>query len=316
MTDPSPHPEATMPTHTPTAFISYSWDSNDYKDWVRDLATRLRNDGVDVTLDQWHAVPGDRLPHFMERAIQRNDYVLILCTPQYRQKSDERTGGVGYEGDIMTGEVYDLRNERKFIPLLTSGTWSTAIPAWLKGKYGIDLSTQAKFPQGYNDLLTTLHKTRNAPPPLGPKPTATTPPAPITAQLITILGVVADEVTEPQRGLHQGSALYRVPFRLSSTPANLWTELFLQAWNNPPQFTTMHRPGIATVTGDKIILDGTTIEEVERYHRDTLMLCVKIANEQDAQVRERRQRDEDQRATSTNAHRTKIAAISRRIKFE
>ncbi|PCF56803.1 hypothetical protein B5C08_01845 [Staphylococcus delphini] len=40
----------------------------------------------------------------------------------------------------------------------------------------------------------------------------------------------------------------------------------------------MHRPGIATVIQDKIVLNGTTIEEVKKYHRDTLIMCVEDSN--------------------------------------
>jgi hypothetical protein len=40
----------------------------------------------------------------MEKSVRENDYVLIICTPTYKSKSDNRVGGVGYEGDIMTGK--------------------------------------------------------------------------------------------------------------------------------------------------------------------------------------------------------------------
>ena len=50
----------------PKAFISYSWDDDAHKEWVKGLATRLRADGVDVTLDRWHAIPGEAIPAFME----------------------------------------------------------------------------------------------------------------------------------------------------------------------------------------------------------------------------------------------------------
>ena len=53
----------TVPTHdpmVPKAFISYSWDDDAHKEWVRQLATRLRADGVDVTLDRWDCALGDR----------------------------------------------------------------------------------------------------------------------------------------------------------------------------------------------------------------------------------------------------------------
>ncbi len=51
---------------TPKAFISYSWDDDAHKSWVAELATRLRKDAVETILDQWHGVPGDQLPQFMD----------------------------------------------------------------------------------------------------------------------------------------------------------------------------------------------------------------------------------------------------------
>jgi TIR domain len=89
-----------------------------HKEWVKELATQLRADGVDVRLDHWHVVPGDQLPRFMEQEIRDNDFVLIVCTPKYKEKSDKCLGGVGYEGDIMTAEVFTKQNHRKFIPVL------------------------------------------------------------------------------------------------------------------------------------------------------------------------------------------------------
>jgi hypothetical protein len=154
----------------PKAFISYSWDDEDHKLWTKALAARLRSDGVDVTLDRWVAIPGDRLPHFMEKAIRENSYVLIVCTPKYKEKSDNRKGGVGYEGDIMTGEVHTEGNHRKFIPILRRGDWQTATPSWLAGKYGIDLRGDPYSEENYRDLLDTLHGLREQAPPVGPVP--------------------------------------------------------------------------------------------------------------------------------------------------
>ena len=59
--------ESTSNPSAPKAFISYSWGDDAHSQWVKELATRLRQDGVDVTLDRWHAVPGDQIPAFMER---------------------------------------------------------------------------------------------------------------------------------------------------------------------------------------------------------------------------------------------------------
>ena len=105
------------------AFISYSWESEDHKHWVRELASRLRGDGIDAILDRWETVPGDQLPEFMGTAVRESDFVLIICTHKYKMKSDKRQGGVGYEGDIMTAEVLTKKNHRKFIPILREQTW-------------------------------------------------------------------------------------------------------------------------------------------------------------------------------------------------
>ena len=120
-----------------------------------------------MILDQWHTVPGDQLPEFMEMAVRENDYVLIVCTPRYKDRSDKRVGGVGYEGDVMTGEVMTKRNHRKFIPILRRGTWQESAPSWLAGKRYVDLAGSPYSEHEYHDLLTTMLGTRPQPPPVG-----------------------------------------------------------------------------------------------------------------------------------------------------
>ena len=68
---------------TPTAFITYSWDDEDHKAWVKGLAERLRAGGVNVLLDIWGVAPGGQLPELMNlRAVlvitrrQRSGYVF------------------------------------------------------------------------------------------------------------------------------------------------------------------------------------------------------------------------------------------------
>ena len=163
----------------PKAFISYSWETQEHISWVRQLASRLRGHGIDVTLDQWHAVPGDQLSAFMETAIRQNDYVLIICTSSYKDKSDKRVGGVGYEGDVMTSEQFTTQNQRKFIPILHSGTWATSSPSWLLGKYYIDLRGVQYPEDSYQRLLKTLHGKLETAPPLGEAPISV--PAPQVA---------------------------------------------------------------------------------------------------------------------------------------
>ncbi len=151
----------------PCVMFSYAWENEDHKLWVKELAKRRQSEGIKVTLDQWDSAPGDQLTHFMETSIRENNYILVICTPLYRKKSNQRLGGVGYEGDIMTGEVVNFQNQRKFIPILRSGNWKTSIPTWMRGKYGIDLSGYPYSEVHYRDLLATLHGVREQAPPVG-----------------------------------------------------------------------------------------------------------------------------------------------------
>jgi hypothetical protein len=164
----------------PRTFISYSWDDDEHKVWVRELATSLRRDGVDVTLDQWHVQPGDQLPAFMERAIRESNFVLIVCTPKYKAKSDDRSkggGGVAYEGDVIQGEVFNRHNHRKFIPILRKGNWSDSAPSQLLGKAYIVLQDDEMFQSNYRLLVRTLHGIGETIPKLGSKPEFSFPPS-------------------------------------------------------------------------------------------------------------------------------------------
>ena len=308
----------------PTAFISYSWDGDDHRAWTRALAERLRADGVDAMLDQWAMAPGDQLPAFMERSIGDSDFVLIVCTPRYKARSEKRIGGAGYEGDIITGELMQHRNHRKFIPLLRRGTEDESLPGWLKGKYFIDLRDGPRFEAQYQDLLATVHGSRLEPPPVRRRETSDGKERPVPAATespdeydpVRILGVIADEVSEPALDGTRGSALYRVPFRLSRSVSPSWAEAFVQAWDHPPRFTTMHRPGLASASKDRIVLNGTTIEEVQGYHRDTLILCVGEANKVAAKEEERERREREAKRERSEEHRRIVKKLSDEIRFD
>jgi len=44
---------AIMRKEYPTVFISYSWDSEEHENWVVFLAAKLRENGVDATIDKF-----------------------------------------------------------------------------------------------------------------------------------------------------------------------------------------------------------------------------------------------------------------------
>jgi transcriptional regulator with XRE-family HTH domain len=328
----TPSPEA-IPMSTasaarsPKVFMSYSWDGPEHQNWVKALAMKLRSHGVDVTLDQWTLAPGDQLPQFMEMAVRENEHVLIICTPRYKEKSNARKGGVGYEGDIMTAEVLNGRNARKFVPLLRQGEWKDVAPSWLGGRFYLDFRDTTYSEDMYEELLNNLYGTREEAPPLGTRPPARrraaatgrdtfTPPLQGDDGPIKIMGIVLDDIGTPKSDGTPGSALYRVPFQLSRRPAATWAEHFVRTWDNPPSFSTMHRPGIARVEGDRIILDGTTVEEVEKFHRDTLKTVVERVNGDVAEHEAKEGRAEEERAKRLRQHEQSVRDAAKRISFD
>ena len=129
------------------------------------------------------------------------------------------------------------------------------------------------------------------------------------------MGVIIDEVTVPRNDGTRGSALYRIPFQLSQRPSHEWSEIFIEKWNRPSSYTTMHRPGIASISGDRVYLDGTTLEEVEKYHRNTLKLALKETNQfLAAQEQDKRIKDERERQR-LEEHQQTVRDQSNRISF-
>lgn len=162
------------PNHSrprPKVFISYSWDDEEHKKWVLNFAKRLLSSGIAVILDVWQTALGDQLPKFMENAISDSDFVLCICTPDYKDRSDNRTGGVGYEGNIITSELITTGNQRKFIPVFRKGEkWLDAAPVWSAGKKFVDLRGNPYSTKNYNELLNTLFRILPNPPRPGPIP--------------------------------------------------------------------------------------------------------------------------------------------------
>ena len=68
--------------------------------------------------------------------------------------------------------------------------------------------------------------------------------------------------------------------------------------------------------GDKIILNGTTIDEVKEYHRSTLVLCVGVANDKEMEHFERKRIEEIRQRQQTEAHRKEIEDGAKDISFD
>lgn len=115
----------------------------------------MLENGVEAVVDQYDVPLGGRLPQFME-SIFEADYMLIICTPMYKNKADNRTSGAGDESRIISEEMYRKHNESKFIPILRNGTFDNAMRRFCAGKLGVDLSQNPYSEEEYKNLLATI----------------------------------------------------------------------------------------------------------------------------------------------------------------
>lgn len=142
----------------PVVFISYSWDSEEHKIWVKKLADRLCSDGIDVILDRYHLKPGKNLPYFVENSINQSERIIIIFTPNYKLKADNRAGGVGYEYSIMNAALYKNQTaNEKIIPILRDGNMEASIPEFMQQFIHIDIRNNENFENSYNDLIREIY---------------------------------------------------------------------------------------------------------------------------------------------------------------
>jgi hypothetical protein len=163
----------------PTVFISYSHDSDDHKEWVRQLASDLRERGVDALLDQWDLVLGQDVAAFMEGSISKADRVLLVCTERYVEKAEGAQGGVGYERLIVTGELVGRIDTKKFIPIVRQRASPARTPRFLGPRLYIDFSNDSDYQEKLDQLAREIHGIPLAVrPPLGSNPYAAGVPSP------------------------------------------------------------------------------------------------------------------------------------------
>lgn len=168
-----PDHQTNSDSRKPIVFISYSWDNDEHKKWVLNLADKLCTDGIDIILDRYYLKPGTNLPHFVENNLNKADRVIIIFTKNYKLKADKRTGGVGYEYSIMNVELYkNQTSNEKIIPILREGSTEESIPTFMQQFIHIDTRNDENFENSYNDLIREIY---NEPeikkPTIGAKPT-------------------------------------------------------------------------------------------------------------------------------------------------
>lgn len=136
-------------------FISYSWDNDNHKSWIKKFSTDL-NSKFKVEFDENLKV-GMNPYNYMKQNILSSDFVIIVFTPEYFKKanSDKETG-VKYEFSIIQDELFRKISSGKYIPILKEGTKEISIPKIMQDAIFVDLSDSRKYNEKLNEIIDKI----------------------------------------------------------------------------------------------------------------------------------------------------------------
>lgn len=134
-------------------FISYVHDKK-HNPWVNQLAKDLCDDFKVVIDTQWPL--GSELTRLMEKSVRECDKVLLILTPAYKEKADNRTTGAGYETALITSELYRDTNKIKFIPIVREGDFKSSYPDYLGSRNGLDMTDKVDYAEALQKLKYNL----------------------------------------------------------------------------------------------------------------------------------------------------------------
>jgi uncharacterized protein YjbI with pentapeptide repeats len=143
-----------------TVFISYKHESAEFKEWVKSLANRLLKNGILAFLDQWEVKPGDSFSHYMEKSIKNSKYAFFICSKQSVSFANKRSGGIGYEAELLAS--LGIKKQIKTIPILRG---TKQVPTFLIGKYYLDFNSndQDIKDEPFNELVHSILGHSNRP---------------------------------------------------------------------------------------------------------------------------------------------------------
>ena len=174
----------------PKLFISYSQSDPTHVEWVINLATELRESGIDTILDKWDLREGDDANAFMEKMVNTPDIqkVLIVSSKSYVDKATRRSGGVGTETQIISEEIYSQQEENKFVVVVAekNKTGKLYLPTYYKSRIYIDLTEDKKYSEEFEKIIRWVFDK-----PLHVKPEIGSPPSFIDDSDAILLGTTA-----------------------------------------------------------------------------------------------------------------------------
>jgi SEFIR domain-containing protein len=146
-----------------TVFISYSHDSPEHSERVLSLALALRENGVDVELDQFHNEEILDWPRWCneQTSPECSEFVVCVCTAEYRRRVEgrvppEKGKGAYWEGGLLDDDLYDDKGNRRVIPILLNDEPESSVLRFLRGWTLCRIRQFALSDSGYEHLIRIL----------------------------------------------------------------------------------------------------------------------------------------------------------------
>ena len=142
-------------------FISYSWSNPDHESWVITFAEELVSQGIHVILDKWDLQPGHDANAFMESMVTDPSVskVILVCDQKYADKSNRRAGGAGTEAQIITPELYEKKDQDKFVAVVREldAEGKVYLPVYYGSRIYIDLTNPSTYGTEFDRLVQWIY---------------------------------------------------------------------------------------------------------------------------------------------------------------
>lgn len=122
-----------------TIFVSYSWDSDAHRTWVRKLVSLIEGEGHTIWFDHRNLGPGEDSESFMKNGILEAEYVLVISTANYTDRFESGTGGVGFEGKWITTRWNKSTDRSWLIPVIPLTSSAVSMPGSIRSVIAADL---------------------------------------------------------------------------------------------------------------------------------------------------------------------------------
>lgn len=136
-------------------FLSYSWDSQNHREWVHKLADTLEElEELHVVWDGYDLDALTDKNKFMEAGICGSDYVIVIATKIYKEKADTRSGGVGIETYLASAVHWDGLQKEEKTKVIVALREPESVPNYLIGHLYIDFTNDEIYNESEARILS------------------------------------------------------------------------------------------------------------------------------------------------------------------